>query len=120
MTRFRGFGMVVIVAVLAWGPTARADERDAAFGLGKQIVEAAHFTGVKHKLRDYSVSSDRMTIEIDWRGGFLDTPYTSTIKVKFKQIGGKVKIESIDYKDDAIIAYSRPSIDRLIRNFNDD
>jgi hypothetical protein len=110
---------VVVVGLLALSPAVRAEERDNIFKFGKVIVEAAHPTGVSHSLKDYSVRGDRLTIEMDWKGGFLDTPYTSTIKIDFESVGGKVRIKAIDYRDDAIIAYNRNNIDRLIRKFND-
>lgn len=112
-----------VVALVAGGaaPARAADEEEAAaFKLGKSIVEAGHPTGVKHKLKDYSRKGTSWTIEVDWRGGFLDTAYTSKIKVEFKTDGGKTKVASIDYKDDAFIAYNRANLDRLIRKFNDE
>jgi hypothetical protein len=111
---------IVAVGLLILSPAARAGERDNVFKFGKAIVEAAHPTGVSHKLKDYSTRGDRLTIEMDWKGGFLDTPYTSAIKIDFESVGGKLRIKSIDYRDDAIISYNRGNIDRLIRQFNDD
>ena len=114
-------GMVAVALTLGGFTPARAGEEEAAvFKLGKSVVEAAHFSGVKHKLKDFSSRGETLTIEMDWRGGILDTPYTSRIKIKFKTTRGKVRIESIDYKDDAIIAYNQPNLDRLIRDFNGD
>ena len=102
-------------------PVCRAQiEEETVFLLGKEIVKAAHPTGVKHELKDHSSRGNKLTIEMDWKGGLLGTPYTSTIKVEFESVGGKTKIKSIDYKDDAVIAYNRGNIDRLIRKLNDD
>ena len=125
MYRFAPKSLVLSLIVAGFlgasASTARAGEdEDMALALGKKIVVAAHFSGEKHSLADYSTRDNTLNIEMNWRGGVLGTAYTSNIKVKFKSVGGKVKIDSIDYKDNAYIKPSRPNIDRFIRDFNDE
>ncbi len=71
-----------------------------ATAVGKEMVLAAHPSGVGPRLSSQTMKGDTLYIRMAWKGGILGTPYTSTIELTFTRRAGGVQVTSWDYDDD--------------------